>query len=199
MAYLGAVDAGLAQRRSVEGDAVGVVNQPVEGGAVPIALFDDCQQVAALRGGQPVRTLVVEDQNTRGRRRCPSYEEFLEALADPEHEQHHDTVRWSGRPFDSEDAGTDRIVERFESDRKEMEPAERQAQSPQGNALSTVCGGLRRMVMECPAPCRVQTVPRRRRDRSAAVGGRVRVPSRQAPLRRRRLGSCEVQSPQDPP
>ena len=41
------------------------------------------------------------------------YEEFLEALADPEHEQHEDMVRWSGGDFDAEDAGIDSIVERF--------------------------------------------------------------------------------------
>lgn len=41
------------------------------------------------------------------------YEEFLEALADPDHEQHEDMLRWSGGDFDPNDAGIDRIVERF--------------------------------------------------------------------------------------
>lgn len=45
---------------------------------------------------------------------APGYDEFLEALADPEHEQHDDMVRWSGRPFDPEDARIDRTVERFD-------------------------------------------------------------------------------------
>lgn len=41
---------------------------------------------------------------------APGYEEFLEAIADPEHEQHGDMVRWSGRPFDPQDAQVDRII-----------------------------------------------------------------------------------------
>ena len=41
------------------------------------------------------------------------YEEFLEALADPDHEQHVDMVHWSGGHFDAEDAGIDSIIERF--------------------------------------------------------------------------------------
>lgn len=42
------------------------------------------------------------------------YEEFLEALADPNHEQHADMVHWSGGNFDAEDAGIASIIERFE-------------------------------------------------------------------------------------
>ena len=42
------------------------------------------------------------------------YEEFLEALADPDHEQHEDMVHWSGGDFDVEDAGIDSIIERFD-------------------------------------------------------------------------------------
>lgn len=42
------------------------------------------------------------------------YEEFLEALADPDHEQHEDMVRWSGGDFDAEDPGIDSIIERFD-------------------------------------------------------------------------------------
>lgn len=42
------------------------------------------------------------------------YEEFLEALADPDHKQHENMVRWSGGDFDAEDAGADTIIERFE-------------------------------------------------------------------------------------
>lgn len=41
------------------------------------------------------------------------YEEFLEALADPDHEQHADMVHWSGGNFDAEDVGIDSIIERF--------------------------------------------------------------------------------------
>ena len=42
------------------------------------------------------------------------YEEFLEAIADPDHEQHEDMVRWPGGDFDAEDAGAETIIERFE-------------------------------------------------------------------------------------
>ena len=42
------------------------------------------------------------------------YAEFLEALADPEHERHRDMVRWHGGQFDPEDAGIDRILHTFE-------------------------------------------------------------------------------------
>lgn len=44
----------------------------------------------------------------------PGYEEFLEALADPDHEQHDDMLRWAGRPFDPEDAGIGEIVEKLD-------------------------------------------------------------------------------------
>lgn len=44
----------------------------------------------------------------------PGYEEFLEALADPEHEQHEDMLRWAGGPFDPEDARTGEIVDKLD-------------------------------------------------------------------------------------
>lgn len=36
----------------------------------------------------------------------PGYAEFLDALADPEHEQHEDVIRWAGGPFDPNTADT---------------------------------------------------------------------------------------------
>ncbi|SIT87080.1 plasmid pRiA4b ORF-3 family protein [Pontibaca methylaminivorans] len=53
------------------------------------------------------------------------YEEFLEALADPDHEQHEDMVRWSGGDFDVEDAGAETIIERFERLAKKWTPQPR--------------------------------------------------------------------------
>ena len=77
---------GIAQRRSVEGDAVGVVDEPVEdgvgeggladdlvpgphrelagddGGAAAVALLDDLHQVATLGSGQALGAPVVQDQ-----------------------------------------------------------------------------------------------------------------------------------------
>lgn len=52
----------------------------------------------------------------------PGYEEFLEALADPDHEQHEDIIRWSGGSFDPEDARIERIVERFDQLAKKWAP-----------------------------------------------------------------------------
>ena len=78
--------AGLAQRRPVEGDAVGVVDEPVEdgvgeggladdlvpglqrqlagddGGAAAVALLDDLHRVAALGGCQALGAPIVQDQ-----------------------------------------------------------------------------------------------------------------------------------------
>ncbi len=53
------------------------------------------------------------------------YEEFLEALADPDHERHEDMVRWSGGSFDPEDAEVDRIIQDFESLAKKWAPRPR--------------------------------------------------------------------------
>lgn len=41
------------------------------------------------------------------------YEVFLEALVDPEHEQHEEMMDWWGEAFDPDDAGVDGITERF--------------------------------------------------------------------------------------
>ncbi|QFT62698.1 Plasmid pRiA4b ORF-3-like protein [Roseivivax sp. THAF30] len=53
------------------------------------------------------------------------YEEFLEALADPDHEQHENMVHWSGGDFDAEDAGIDSINERFDRLAKKWAPRPR--------------------------------------------------------------------------
>lgn len=53
------------------------------------------------------------------------YEEFLEALADPDHEQHADMVHWSGGDFDAEDPGIDSIIERFDRLAKKWAPRAR--------------------------------------------------------------------------
>ncbi|TDX21902.1 plasmid pRiA4b ORF-3 family protein [Rhodovulum visakhapatnamense] len=57
------------------------------------------------------------------------YEEFLEALADPDHEQHVDMVHWSGGHFDAEDAGIDSIIERFDRLAKKWAPRPRKPKS----------------------------------------------------------------------
>lgn len=50
------------------------------------------------------------------------YEEFLQAIADPRHEQHEEMVDWSGGAFDPEDARPERIVERFAQLAKKWAP-----------------------------------------------------------------------------
>ena len=53
---------------------------------------------------------------------APRYEDFLKAIADSDHEQNDDMVRWSGGTFDPEDAQIDRIVERFDRLAKKWAP-----------------------------------------------------------------------------
>jgi len=53
-----------------------------------------------------------------GKRTCPpeviggvwGYADFLEALADPDHEQHDDYVEWAG-PFDAEDIDANKATQ----------------------------------------------------------------------------------------
>ena len=40
----------------------------------------------------------------------PGYAEFLEAIADPEHEEHEHLLTWCGGAFDPNDPGLDRIL-----------------------------------------------------------------------------------------
>ncbi|WP_255524427.1 plasmid pRiA4b ORF-3 family protein [Paracoccus sp. PAR01] len=73
---------------------------------------------------------------------APGYEEFLVALADPDHEQHEDMVRWSGGSFDHEDARSDSIVERFDRLAKRWAPRPAKPKAPPEHRSR----GLRRMV-----------------------------------------------------
>ncbi|WP_245676602.1 plasmid pRiA4b ORF-3 family protein [Devosia elaeis] len=43
----------------------------------------------------------------------PGFEEFLEAIADPEHREHDSVMTWYGRPFDPTDIGLDVITARL--------------------------------------------------------------------------------------
>lgn len=60
------------------------------------------------------------------------YEEFLEALADPDREQHEDMVHWSGGDFDAEDAGIESIIKRFGRLAKKWAPRSRKPEAPKG-------------------------------------------------------------------
>lgn len=44
----------------------------------------------------------------------PGFELFLDAIADPQHEQHRELKRWHGRPFDPERAAEGEILMRME-------------------------------------------------------------------------------------
>jgi len=44
----------------------------------------------------------------------PGFELFLDAVADPKHEQHRELKRWHGRPFDPEQPNVDEILIRME-------------------------------------------------------------------------------------
>jgi len=60
-------------------------------------------------------------QLVAGRRACPpedvggtsGYERFLDAIADPSHEEHDDMLEWIGRSFDPEDAKLDGFFARL--------------------------------------------------------------------------------------
>ena len=75
-------------------------------------LFEGCVQ--AERGKR--YPICVE-----GARHCPpedvggtpGYAEFLEALADPEHEQHDEFLRWAGGRFDPEDFNADKMTKKM--------------------------------------------------------------------------------------
>jgi hypothetical protein len=43
----------------------------------------------------------------------PGFEEFLDAMADPKHPEHHSVMTWYGRPFDPTDIGLDVITARL--------------------------------------------------------------------------------------
>lgn len=58
------------------------------------------------------------------------YAGFLEALADPKHEQHDDMLSWNGGGFDPHDAGITRILEDFRYLAQKWAPRPRKAKTP---------------------------------------------------------------------
>ncbi|RJE78506.1 plasmid pRiA4b ORF-3 family protein [Paracoccus sp. JM45] len=44
----------------------------------------------------------------------PGYADFVDAMADPKHEEHHRMLEWYGGMFDPEEAEIDRILDNFE-------------------------------------------------------------------------------------
>jgi hypothetical protein len=49
----------------------------------------------------------------RGRRRIRRYEDYLEAMADPEHEEHENMMQWRG-PFDPETFSVEKTNKQLE-------------------------------------------------------------------------------------
>lgn len=69
-------------------------------------------------------------------------EEFLEALADPDHGQQEDMVRWSGGDFDAEDPGIDSIIERFDRLARKCAPRPRKPKAEtEEKPASVACAG----------------------------------------------------------
>jgi len=70
--------------------------------------------------------------------RCPpedvgghwGHAEFLEALANPDHEQHEDLLVWYGGPFDPQDAVTDRLARDVAGLAQRWAPKPRQPRAP---------------------------------------------------------------------
>ena len=57
------------------------------------------------------------------------YADFLEAMADPDHEAHADMIAWHGPTFDPENAEIDRILDQFEHLAKKWTPKPRKPKS----------------------------------------------------------------------
>lgn len=65
---------------------------------------------------------------------APGYARFLEAIADPAHEDHAEVTEWHGETFDREDAGIDRILEGFERLARKWAPRPRKPKTSTGRA-----------------------------------------------------------------
>ena len=55
----------------------------------------------------------------------PGYADFLDAMADPKHEEHDRMVEWHGGKFDPEEAEIGRILDSFERLAKKWAPKPR--------------------------------------------------------------------------
>ena len=65
---------------------------------------------------------------------APGYARFLEAIADPAHEDHAEVIEWHGETFDREDAGIDHILEGFGRLAREWAPRPRKPKASTGRA-----------------------------------------------------------------
>lgn len=67
----------------------------------------------------------------------PGYADFLEAIADPAHEAHAEMLEWYGSDFDIEDAGIERILDKFEYLAKKRAPRPRKTPAKSRSSRST--------------------------------------------------------------
>jgi len=78
---------------------------------------DSWEHVLEFEGAHPREARGRYPRCIAGARACPpedvggtpGYEEFLAAIADPEHEQHEDMLRWAGGSFDPEAFSAERV------------------------------------------------------------------------------------------
>jgi len=76
---------------------------------------DDWRHQLIVEKVMPVERGVTYPQLVAGKRACPpedvggtwGYENFLQAIADPEHEEHDEYLEWCGGRFDPDDAKLD--------------------------------------------------------------------------------------------
>ncbi|WP_246831585.1 plasmid pRiA4b ORF-3 family protein [Thioclava sp. L04-15] len=62
----------------------------------------------------------------------PGYADFLDAIADPQHEAHADMLEWHGAKFDPDEADIDRILDNFERLARKWAPKPRKPKASTG-------------------------------------------------------------------
>jgi hypothetical protein len=66
----------------------------------------------------------------RARGGPPGYAEFLQAIADPDHEEHEHLLGWCGGSFDPADPGLERLLADLDRLAKRWAPRPRQPKTP---------------------------------------------------------------------
>lgn len=90
---------------------------------------DDWEHVVVHEGLEPADKSLTYPRCTGGARRCPpedcggahSYAEFLEAITDPNHREHHSRLQWAGGEYDPEAFDPSAVV--FDDPRKRWKRA----------------------------------------------------------------------------
>ncbi len=74
----------------------------------------------------------------------PGYADFLEAMANPKHEEHDQVLEWYGGKFDSEEAEIGRILDNFERLAKKWAPKPRKSNASDQYGTATAFDGCLR-------------------------------------------------------